>query len=717
MCNNNVLKKHETGNVNTVQIKNNFLFIILILLFGSIYRVNATELPQTLPVMPKTNDWIDIALAQKMMLDFRFYCDQTQRDTRAKSAADKQICQAPLTALNQELKHFIEESQIGGVILFSENIQDTLQVTELNKQLQLAASNSGLPLFIGIDQEGGRVARLPRAEYAAFSGNMAIGATYHSYKTHYANAVGQAIGQQLYDLGFNLNFAPNVDVNNNPNNPVINVRSFGDDSVVVGTLGQAMSEGMRSANILTTAKHFPGHGNTSIDSHSGLSAVRSPRQKLEKVELLPFRFLSETNAVDFIMSAHIQFPALDSSQLTSKSGLQITRPATLSRKIITDLLKKEYKFRGLVVSDALDMGAIAKHFTAEQALIETFNAGVDIALMPMVIDSPSQIKAFTRLLAKLKDKVLAGDINKQELWSSYQSILKTKAKLKSAIKHQFDGPVSKSAEIAIQDKNKALHQSLSDKSLTVLKGNGHLAIYRHKTKKNTDNRLYRLLAIMPDTGKCQAFSNAVSEAMVLKKSKNPQVKQVELTCLSESSLTDIESSANDSLEGILSQTEHTKSHKKNTNSKAKFSSHTVNFDGLVIGSIAPKQSPYEMVGVDQMERQQLRTKSSVQLAQRHKALFNLANAHGMQTIFISLRAPYETENFQSDADSVISTYNYNVYFQSNSHQSDTKGNSIKSNSIKGEAYESIAKQLFGLIKPSGRLPVRTISAGEKAGKS
>ncbi|MDA8621402.1 hypothetical protein N9L48_02040 [Psychrosphaera sp.] len=351
------------------------------------------------------------------MLDFRFYCEPGDLTKSTQKALKKQSCRDPLISLNPAIKQFIEESEVGGVILFSENIQNAEQVTQLNKQFQLAAShsNSALPLFIGIDQEGGRVARLPRAEYPAFPGNMAIGATYQMSKDSYAIEVGQAIGQQLYHLGFNLNFAPNVDVNNNPNNPVINVRSFGDNAEVVAELGQAVSEGMRSANILTTAKHFPGHGNTSIDSHSGLSAVTSSHQDLENVELQPFRFLSEANAVDFVMSAHIQFPALDSSEITSKTGVKITRPATLSRKIITGLLKEEFGFKGLVISDALDMGAIAKHFTAEQALVETFNAGVDIALMPMVIDSPSQIQAFTRLLAKLKKKVLIGDIITQIL--------------------------------------------------------------------------------------------------------------------------------------------------------------------------------------------------------------------------------------------------------------------------------------------------------------
>nr|WP_230961387.1 glycoside hydrolase family 3 N-terminal domain-containing protein [Psychrosphaera haliotis] len=631
------------------------------------------------------------------MLDFRFYCEQK-----------KKHCTEPLVALNPKIKRFIKESDIGGVILFSENIQNTQQVTQLNQAFQLAASqsNSSLPLLIAIDQEGGRVARLPRAEYAAFSGNMAIGATYHSHKADFANEVGQAIGQQLHQLGFNLNFAPNVDVNNNPNNPVINVRSFGDNPRVVGVLGQAMSEGMRSANILTTAKHFPGHGNTSIDSHSGLSAVISPRQELEKVELPPFRYLSETNAVDFIMSAHIQFPALDSSQITSKAGLQITRPATLSRKIITGLLKKEYGFRGLVISDALDMGAIAKHFTAEQAVTESFNAGIDVALMPMVIDSPSQINAFTHLLTKLKDKVLKGDIDKQELWYSYQSILATKSKLKTKAQE----PQLHNKEKDQQLQNKGLHQQLSDKSLTVLKGNGHLAIYRQETKQNRDNAIYRLLSVMPDSGKCEAFSSAIDDAQATKEAKNPKVKRVELTCLSEAALIHTKSkntgSLNSPLNSLLENPINSLLSSSQYSSLDGSLSHDAKFDGLLIGSISPKQSPYEMVGVDQTERRQLRTISTNQKNARYKALFKRAKSLGLQTIFVSLRAPYEVEYFKAQVDSVMSTYSYNVYFESGTHEGSHE-DSMENRVIKGEAYESIAKQLFGLIKGAGKSPVKT----------
>ena len=687
-----------------MQIKNIFLFIVIVLFCGSFTEAEATEKHHGFKTMPDSNDWIKTALAQKMMLDFRFYCEQK-----------KKHCTEPLVALNPKIKRFIKESDIGGVILFSENIQNTQQVTQLNQEFQLAASQSkaSLPLFIGIDQEGGRVARLPRAEYAAFSGNMAIGATYHSHKADYANEVGQAIGQQLHQLGFNLNFAPNVDVNNNPNNPVINVRSFGDNPRVVGVLGQAMSEGMRNANILTTAKHFPGHGNTSVDSHSGLSAVISPRQELEKVELPPFRYLSETNAVDFIMSAHIQFPALDNSQITSKAGLQITRPATLSRKIITGLLKKEYGFRGLVISDALDMGAIAKHFTAEQAVTETFNAGIDVALMPMVIDSPSQINAFTHLITKLKDKVLKGDINKQELWYSYQSILVTKLKLKTKAQEPQDQQLH-NKEKGQQLQNKGLHQQLSDKSLTVLKGNGHLAIYRQETKQNRDNAIYRLLSVMPDSGKCEAFSNAINEAQAAKNTKNPKVKRVELTCLSEAALIhsqskntgSLNSPLDSSLENPINSLLISSLDTSLNGSLSGSLSHDAKFDGLLIGSISPKQSPYEMVGVDQTERRQLRTISTNQKNARYKALFKKANSLGLQTIFVSLRAPYEVEYFKAQVDSVMSTYSYNVYFESGTHEGSHE-DSMENRVIKGEAYESIAKQLFGLIKGAGKSPVKT----------
>ncbi|MBP8227052.1 MAG: glycoside hydrolase family 3 protein, partial [Pararheinheimera sp.] len=215
-------------------------------------------------------------IGQKLMIDLRHFCAQG-------SSAQ---CKTDLTELPKEFSDAITQLHLGGVILFANNLKDKNQIRRLTADLQQASSD-GLSLLIGIDQEGGRVARLPTSEFPAFAGNMAIGATLASSGTRYATEVGQAIAQQLKSLGINLNFAPSVDVNNNPANPVINARSFGDKAEAVALAGGAMLRAMQDAGVLGTVKHFPGHGDTHVDSHTGLPLVEHDRATVEAVDLYP----------------------------------------------------------------------------------------------------------------------------------------------------------------------------------------------------------------------------------------------------------------------------------------------------------------------------------------------------------------------------------------------------------------------------------------------
>src|SRR3989440_1203769 len=241
------------------------------------------------------------------------------------------------TTPSQEVIDLIKNYHVGNIILFSRNIGDARQVLELTQCLQRIAKEAGHrhPLLIAIDQENGLVQRLGEAA-TVFPGNMALGAI---GSDEIAYQVALATGRELQALGINMNLAPVIDVNNNPANPVIGVRSFGEDPHLVARLGAAMVKGYASAGILSCLKHFPGHGDTAIDSHLALPMIPHTLERLEALELVPFRSGIEAGA-ECVMIAHISFPALTEQDML---------PATLSRAIIQGLLREQLNFHGVIV--------------------------------------------------------------------------------------------------------------------------------------------------------------------------------------------------------------------------------------------------------------------------------------------------------------------------------------------------------------------------------
>src|SRR2546421_1603108 len=246
---------------------------------------------------------------------------------------------------SQEIIDLIQRYHIGNIILFSRNVRDARQVFELTQRLQRCAKEAGqhYPLLIAIDQENGLVQRLGEA-VTVFPGNMALGAI---GSEQIAYEVALATGRELKALGINMNLAPVVDVNNNPANPVIGVRSFGEDPQQVARLGAAMVRGYHDAGILTCLKHFPGHGDTAVDSHLALPTIPYPLERLEALELLPFRSGIEAGA-ESVMIAHVSFPALTQQNML---------PATLSSPIVQGLLRGKLGFNGAILSDCMEMKA------------------------------------------------------------------------------------------------------------------------------------------------------------------------------------------------------------------------------------------------------------------------------------------------------------------------------------------------------------------------
>lgn len=268
------------------------------------------------------------------------------------------------TEVTDEVLVALGRTRAGGVILFARNISSPRQVYDLNRALQAHAAAIGLPpLLISIDQEGGIVSRLP-TPFVTVPSPMAQAAT---GGLNFAEECALITGQQLRSVGINTNFAPVLDVNNNPTNPVIGTRSFGEQAAAVTAFGQAALRGYTAASVVPVVKHFPGHGDTSVDSHIGLPMVAHDQQRLNDVELAPFRaaFVAGAPAV---MTAHIIFEALDQ------------QPATLSRSILTNLLRDDLGFDGVIFTDALDMKAIADRFGPTDAARRAKAAGADVIL-------------------------------------------------------------------------------------------------------------------------------------------------------------------------------------------------------------------------------------------------------------------------------------------------------------------------------------------------
>lgn len=266
------------------------------------------------------------------------------------------------------LSSWLRDGTAAGVVLFARNLEGPRQVKEICREIRSSAGRGRLPPMIAIDQEGGRVTRLkdpgftqypPARSYSLLCCHAALA----------AESVGAAIAEELSAVGIDINFAPVLDVNTNHKNPVIGDRALGSDSECVARLGISFFRGSLSRGILPVGKHFPGHGNTAADSHKELPTVRSSLKTLLDRDILPFR-LAVRAGIPALMTAHVLYPALDPSY-----------PATLSRKILTGLLRERLKFRGILFSDSLEMKAISVNYGVGPAAVRAIHAGCDVVLV------------------------------------------------------------------------------------------------------------------------------------------------------------------------------------------------------------------------------------------------------------------------------------------------------------------------------------------------
>lgn len=563
-------------------------------------------------------------IGQMLMPDFRNW--KKKGESNAKG----------LTKMNDEVAGIIQKYRLGGVILFAENVTGTEQTVRLTDGLQKASPD--IPLFITIDQEGGIVTRLESG--TNLPGNMAVGAS-RSCKNAFKS--GKIIGKELASLGINVNFSPVLDVNNNPGNPVIGVRSFSSKPELTSKLGIQMMKGLQDEQMIATAKHFPGHGDTAVDSHYGLPLVPHDEKRLRNIELAPFQKAIDAG-IDMIMTAHVQFPAFDNTTYKSKKdGEDIMVPATLSKKVMTDLLRKDLGFKGVVVTDALNMKAISDNFGQEEAVVMAVKAGVDIALMPAQVTSLETEKNLARVFEALLTAVKKGEIPIEQIDQSVERILQLKIN-RGIIDHTGSEPLQKKIKYALKtvgsNKHMKSERKMARESVTILKNEKSTLPFKPK-KGDT------VLILAPYEEQTAAIAKTISKI-------NKNIKVVEYRFAEKAFDEEIQKKIDEA-------------------------------DYVITGSYVVKNDPVVNDGVIDDSIQD----SSKWATAFPRAAMKYAQANGKKFVLMSLRNPYDTANFE-EAAAVIAVYGFKGYANGGFRQPNIPAG---------------VEVIFGKAKPKGTLPV------------
>lgn len=311
------------------------------------------------------------------------------------------------TALDDQARRMIADQKVGGIILYANNVTTLDGTAKFVQSIKEANHSNPVPILMGVDQEGGKVSRMPD-EVESIPSNGKVGKTKDE---GLAEEMGTLLARQVKLAGFNLDFAPVLDVNSNPKNPVIGDRSFGSTAELVSRLGVAEMKGLRSEGIIPVVKHFPGHGDTSVDSHLELPVVNKTEQQLAKLEWIPFEAAIKEHA-EAVMVAHILFPKLDPKY-----------PASLSNVIIGEQLRGKFNYQGVVITDDLSMGAIAKNYKLDEAALASVRAGSDILLVAHSYESAKTI--FDTLIGAVKK----GKLDESRIDESVYRILALKQKV------------------------------------------------------------------------------------------------------------------------------------------------------------------------------------------------------------------------------------------------------------------------------------------------
>ncbi|TGN19232.1 beta-N-acetylhexosaminidase [Leptospira idonii] len=391
----------------------------------------------------------------------------------------------------------IRKTKPGGIILFGKNLGKKEEIISLTTNLQKTATAEGLPPFlISTDQEGGRVFRV-KDGITEYPGAMAVGQT---GKEEWGKTVGFVTSYELRQLGINFLFAPILDINNNPLNPVINTRSFGSDVNRVSNVAVAYEQGARQGGALPVIKHFPGHGDTNVDSHLGLPVIKKTLEELETLELVPFKKAIDSGA-EAVMTAHIVYPLIDEKY-----------PATLSKKILNGVLREKLKFQGIIITDAMEMHAISKNYEKDRPGVLALQAGANIVLLTSWGETARNFKE------QLLDAYRKGDFHSKEASGKERNILKEAVQKQIRKKLEMSLYSSDSISPEIYSENQNLKEYLAGKEEERrLKMKELLLSGKHLSQINSDSIRAFPSAYLPKENKKSSSVSAI---------KNPHLRKV-----------------------------------------------------------------------------------------------------------------------------------------------------------------------------------------------
>lgn len=370
------------------------IILVLLVSFYTIYRLNNHSQKENnqnkMPIKEPDQDYISKILKEM---------------TLEEKIGQMMIIHYREPKLDETLSNMLKTIKPGGFIFFKENLVTYEDSLELIKNIKDSAK---IPMFLSIDQEGGKVDRLKTIKGISFSNMPAMFEIGKTNDEDIAYGTGAQIAHNLKMLDLNMNFAPVLDIYSNPKNTVIGTRSFGDNAEIVSKMGLALSKGLKDNDIIPVYKHFPGHGNTETDSHVALPIVTKSKEELLKEELIPFKNAID-NGAEVIMIGHLAVPSITNSYI----------PASLSKKIITNLLKEELNYQNIVITDALNMKALTDNYSEKEIIEKAINAGVDILLMP---ENP------INAVNVIKEGITSGSIKEEQINNSVKKILNLKYK-------------------------------------------------------------------------------------------------------------------------------------------------------------------------------------------------------------------------------------------------------------------------------------------------
>ena len=575
-----------------------------------------------------------------------------------------------------EIKEALKKHQYGGIILFGANIADNEQVTRLLYDLQdnnnrNEEASVHIPYLTPVDEEGGIVIRLTSG--TRMTGNMAVGAT----PDPVGNAVktGAIIGEELAAAGFNVDYAPDIDVNNNPSNPVIGTRSFSDDPELVSELGQAYAQGLSKSNVIATFKHYPGHGDTGVDSHIGTPSVEKTYDELMETELVPFKKAID-NGADMIMTAHITYPLIDDEMTFGDGETKGYYPATMSKKMITDILRTDMGFDGVVVTDALEMDAIrtaglveGEEDSAEYRINiakKVINAGVDMLLLPADMKDPEAVEFYDEYITGIASMVGSGEISEDRIDESVKRILTLKVKYgifdvngDEEDKEDIEDKVQNSLKIIGSKSHHDAEMEMARESITLLKNDK------------------ALIPVSKDVKKIVLLGRLEGDAATLKYAADEMKKE---GLIDEACEVSVDYYYDPSADVKLNYTEDMKE--------------MISSADIVIGfSYASGSSTLN--------------KENAQYIGLHNAMEDV-HAGGGKFILASENLPYDAAVYQ-DADAIVLAY---MGSGLNMDPTDKTGSGTVSNAINANIIAAV-ETIFGYNSPKGKLPVNIPVVEEK----